>query len=106
MIKPGFKCNQNKTVPSLLPCGAFVNFHLSSSYAIRKQNCLFLSYQTVPVVSPSPIEIGQVTVLVPPGTAVGQGTVAQGDVVVWVDGGPGPAQVVGHGITCERDSHQ
>lgn len=52
----------------------------------------------MPVVSPVPIEVGQVAVLVPPGAAVAQGAVAQGDVIVRVDGSPGLALVVGHSI--------
>lgn len=57
-----------------------------------------LTHQAVSAVPPLPIEVGQVTVFVPPGTTVSQGTVPQSDVVVWVNGGPGSALVVGHGI--------
>lgn len=56
------------------------------------------THHAVPVVSPVPIEVGQVAVLVPPGATVAQGAVAQGDVIVRVDGSPGLALVVGHGI--------
>lgn len=58
-----------------------------------------LTHHAVPVVSPVPIEVGQVTVFVPPGAAVGQGAVTQRDVVIRVNSGPGPALVVRHRIT-------
>lgn len=57
------------------------------------------THHTVPVVSPVSVEVGQVTVFVPPGATVGQGTVTEGDVIVWVNGSPGPALMVGHSIT-------
>lgn len=52
----------------------------------------------MPVVSPVPVEVGQVAVLVPPGAAVAQGAIAQGDAIVRVNGSPGLALVVGHSI--------
>lgn len=58
-----------------------------------------LTHHAVPVVSPVPIEVGQVTVFVPPGAAVGQSAVTQRDVVIRVNSGPGPALVVSHSIT-------
>lgn len=58
------------------------------------------THHAVPGVSPVPVEVGQVTVLVPPGAAVGQGAVTQGNVIIRVNGGPGSALVVGHGIAC------
>lgn len=58
-----------------------------------------LTHHAVPVVSPVPIEVGQVTVFVPPGAAVGQSAVTQRDVVIRVNSGPGPALVVRHSIT-------
>lgn len=57
-----------------------------------------ITHHAVPVVSPVPVKVGQVAVLVPPGAAVAQGAVAQGDVVVRVDGSPGLALVVGHSV--------
>ncbi len=66
---------------------------------IQSRTASLLTHQTVPAVSPFPVGVGQVTVFVPPGAAVGQGTVTQGDVIVWVNGGPRPALVVGHSIT-------
>ena len=59
----------------------------------------YITHQTVPAVSPFAVQVGQVTVLVPPGAAVGQGAVTQRDVIIRVDSGPGSALVVGHGVT-------
>lgn len=58
-----------------------------------------LTHHAVPVVSPVTIEVGQVTVFVPPGAAVGQSAVTQRNVVIRVNSGPGPALVVRHSIT-------
>lgn len=59
-----------------------------------------LTHHAVPVVSPVPVEVGQVTVLVPPGTAVGQSAVTQGNVIIQVNSGPGTALVIRHSIAC------
>lgn len=58
-----------------------------------------ITHHAVPVVSPVPVEVGQVAVLVPPSSTVAQGAVTQGNVIVWVNGGPGLALVVGHSVT-------
>lgn len=57
-----------------------------------------LTHHTVSVVSPFAVQVGQMTVFVPPGTTVGEGTVTQSDVIVIVNRCPGSALVVGHGI--------
>lgn len=59
-----------------------------------------LTHHAVPVVSPVPVEVGQVTVLVPPGAAVGQSAVTQGNVIIQVNSGPGTALVIRHSIAC------
>lgn len=49
------------------------------------------------------VEVGPVAVLVPPGSFVRQGTVSDGDVVVSVFCGEGPALVVAQRVTWEQD---
>lgn len=49
-----------------------------------------------------PIEVGPVTVLVPPGPFVGQGTVGHGDVIVTVLRGEGPTLMVGKRVAWNR----
>lgn len=58
----------------------------------------------MPVVSPVPVEVRQVAVFVPPGTAVAQSAVTEGDVIVRVNGGPGLALVVGHSVTWRQST--
>lgn len=58
-----------------------------------------MTHHTVPVVSPFAVEVSQVTVFVPPGPAVREGAVAEGDVIIGVDRRPGPTLVIGHRIT-------
>lgn len=48
------------------------------------------------------VEVGPVAVLVPPGSFVRQGTVSDGDVVVSVFCGEGPALVVAQRVTWEQ----
>ena len=46
-----------------------------------------------------PHEVDSMTVLVPEGPLIGQGTVGNGGVVIVVEGGEGARMVVGQGIT-------
>ena len=62
------------------------------------------AHHAVSVVAPSPVEVGQVTVLVPPGPAVGQGAVSQSDVVVRVHRGPRTSLVVGHSVAWAEET--
>ena len=55
------------------------------------------------VVPVSPHQVDTVAVLVPESPLIGQGTVGDGRVCVLVEGGEGPAIVVGHGVTWERE---
>lgn len=66
------------------------------------------THHAVPGVAPLSVDVGEVTVLVPPGAVVVQGAVTHGDVVVFIDSSPGLVLVVGHRIACDqnhRDQH-
>lgn len=77
----------------------YIQTHTHFACVTQYTDSSLFTHHTVPVVSPVSIEVGQVTVFVPPGTTVGQGTVAEGNVIIWVNSSPGPALVVGHSIT-------
>lgn len=57
------------------------------------------SYLTVTFVAIFPHEVDTVTVFIPKGAFVGQGTVGHSDIVIIVVSGEGPTLVVGHGVT-------
>lgn len=83
--------------PALLPPGWSKHTHSPRDLPVFLSR---LTHHAVPVVSPVPVEVGQVTVLVPPGTAVGQSAVTQGNVIIQVNSGPGTALVIRHSIAC------
>lgn len=62
-------------------------------------------YLAVTVISISSHEVDTVTVFIPEGTLVGQGTVGDCDVIVMVVSGEWTTVVVGHGVTC-KGTHQ
>lgn len=60
------------------------------------------TYLTVTVVTIFPHEVDTMTVFIPEGAFVGQGTVCDGDIIVIVIGGEGSTLVVSHGVTWQR----
>lgn len=58
------------------------------------------------VVSISSHEVDTVTVFVPEGSLVGQGTVGDGNVIVMVISGEGTTMVVGHGVTYDNRARE
>lgn len=62
------------------------------------------THLTVVIVPISAHQVDTVTVFIPEGSLVGQSTVGDGRVCVLVEGGEGPAIVVGHRVTWEREN--
>lgn len=61
-----------------------------------------VTYLTVFGLPVSAIGVGQVTVLVPPATMMGQGTVAEGNIIVSVKSCKLPSIVVSKSVPCGR----
>lgn len=64
------------------------------------RNKTIITHHTVSVVAKSAVQVGQVAVLIPPGTLVSQSTVPKCNVIVRVHRGERSPLMISYGITC------